>query len=76
MRRSPGGAFLICTGMFGSGPGKAVWNQTAYPTGNPVIDPTGPTSGRRTSIGKKGDRLKGIRRGETEAGDPVNRLKR
>ena len=43
MRRTHG-AFLICTEMYGNG---SDWFQAAYPTGNPVVDPTGPASGSR-----------------------------
>ena len=42
MRPTPG-AFSICTEMSGSGP--RTGTQAAYPTGNPVVDPTGPASG-------------------------------
>ena len=59
----------------------AVWNQTAYPTGNPVIDPTGPTSGKGCRIRRGGSWfdqeegcLRSAKRSSSSPGDRINDL--
>ena len=57
----------------------AVWNQTAYPTGNPVIDPTGPTSGTRRirrggSWFDQEEGLRSAKRSSSSPGDRINDL--
>jgi formylglycine-generating enzyme required for sulfatase activity len=57
----------------------ADWYQTAYPTGNPVVDPTGPASGshrvtRGGSWGVDGQHLRSARRNDITPSSRYNTL--